>query len=161
MGARLLDRVTSAVASVDDPEMPGVSIVDLGLLEHLGVDEPTGRVHVGLIPTFTGCPALGLIRDDVVRAVRAVDGVHEVSVTFLASPVWTIERISTAGRARLGTELGIAVSVGDPPSRIGNDSDVSCPRCGSATREESLFGPTRCRAVHRCTGCGETVEVMR
>ena len=148
----LTDRVAEAVASVDDPELPGVSIVDLGLLERLDVDEVSGRVAVGLIPTFSGCPALAAIRSDVGAAVRAVEGVAGVDVEFLAAPVWTVDRVTPAGRRRLGDGLGVAVAVG-PTAR--------CPRCDAPTRQESLFGPTRCRAVHRCTGCRELVEVMR
>lgn len=148
----LARRVADAVASVDDPELPGVSIVDLGLVERLDVDEASGRVTVGLIPTFTGCPALGAIRADVDRAVASVEGVAHVSVEFLDAPVWTIERVTDTGRRRLADSLGVAVAV---------DPVVRCPRCDAPTRQESLFGPTRCRAVHRCTGCAELVEVMR
>lgn len=152
MIADLVDRVAAAVAAVDDPEMPGVSIVELGLLERLQVDGSTGRVEVGLVPTFSGCPALEVIRRDVAESVRAVEGVTSVDVGFLASPVWTVDRVSVAGRRQLADSLGVAVAIGPV---------VTCPRCGSATRQESMFGPTRCRSVHRCTGCGEIVEVMR
>jgi ring-1,2-phenylacetyl-CoA epoxidase subunit PaaD len=148
----LSERVTAAVAAVDDPEMPGVSIVELGLVERLHVDGSTGRVEVGLVPTFTGCPALEVIRHDVAESVRGVEGVVSVDVEFLASPPWTIDRVSPAGRRQLADSLGVAVAIG-PVAR--------CPRCGSPTRQESLFGPTRCRSVHRCSGCGEIVEVMR
>jgi len=150
--ADLVDRVAAAVAAVDDPEMPGVSIVELGLLERLQVDGSTGRVEVGLVPTFSGCPALEVIRRDVAESVRAVEGVTSVDVGFLASPVWTVDRVSAAGRRQLADSLGVAVAV---------EPVVKCPRCGASTRQESLFGPTRCRSVHRCTGCGEIVEVMR
>ncbi|TVR25764.1 MAG: DUF59 domain-containing protein [Ilumatobacter sp.] len=132
--------------------MPGVSIVELGLLERLQVDGWTGRVEVGLVPTFSGCPALEVIRRDVAESVRAVEGVTSVDVGFLASPVWTVDRVSAAGRRQLADSLGVAVAV---------EPVVKCPRCGASTRQESLFGPTRCRSVHRCTGCGEIVEVMR
>jgi ring-1,2-phenylacetyl-CoA epoxidase subunit PaaD len=145
-------RVAAAVAAVDDPEMPGVSIVDLGLLEQLWVDADTGGVRVGLIPTFTGCPALDMIREEVAAAVTSVEGVASVEVEFLASPAWSVDRITPAGRKRLADVLGVAVQL---------SAAVRCPRCDAPTRQESLFGPTRCRSVHRCTGCGEVVEVMR
>lgn len=148
----LAGRVGDAVAAVDDPEMPGVSIVDLGLLESIDTDPP-GRVRIGLIPTFTGCPALDVIRREVAASVARVEGVTSVEVEFLASPVWSVERISATGRERLAGRLGVAVELGGHP--------VPCPRCGAVTRRQSLFGPTRCRAVHRCTGCGEVVEVVR
>lgn len=144
--------VRAAVAAVDDPEYPGVSVVDLGLLERLDVN-PDGTVTVGLIPTFTGCPALAMIRGDVERAIAAVDGVVEVDVTWLAAPVWTVERITAQTRAAIGRDFTVAVRLGDGPAL--------CPRCGAPTTEQSMFGPSRCRSVHRCTGCAETVEVMR
>jgi len=143
--------VRAAITAVDDPEMPGVSIVDLGLLESLDVGAD-GAVAVGLIPTFSGCPALAVIRDTVQAAVAAVDGVTTVRVEFLRSPAWSIARISPRAEHALAQRLGVAVERGGA---------AACPRCGAATTERSLFGPTRCRAVHVCTGCGEAVEVMR
>ena len=144
--------VHAAIASVDDPEYPGVSIVDLGLLEQLDVSAD-GDVVVGLIPTFSGCPALAMIRDDVAEAVNAVDGVRSVEVIWLRSPVWTVDRIGPETRSRIGREFTVAVRVGT--------SAPECPRCGAPTTEESMFGPSRCRSVNRCTACAETVEVMR
>jgi ring-1,2-phenylacetyl-CoA epoxidase subunit PaaD len=138
------------VSAVDDPELPGVSIVELGLLERLVVDD--GAVTIGLIPTFSGCPALSVIAERVEEAAVTVEGVRTVAVTFLDSPAWSVERISGAARERLAAGLTIAVE---------RDGRASCPRCGAETVEQSMFGPTRCRAVHRCPGCGEVVEVMR
>ena len=143
--------VRAAITAVDDPEMPGVSIVDLGLLESLEV-RANGAVTVGLIPTFSGCPALAVISEAVRAAVAAVDGVKEVQVDFLRSPSWSIERVTPRAERALAQRLGVAVE---------RDGAATCPRCGAATTERSLFGPTRCRAVHVCTGCGEAVEVMR
>lgn len=148
----LIELVAAAVAGVDDPELPGISIVELGLVETLDVDR-AGHVAIGLIPTFSGCPALAAIRDDVARAVTAVPGVASVHVGFLPSPAWTIERVAERARRRLADSLGVAVDV--------SGRSPACPRCGGATSQTSMFGPTRCRAVHRCTACGEVVEVMR
>jgi ring-1,2-phenylacetyl-CoA epoxidase subunit PaaD len=147
----LADAVRAAVAAVDDPELPGVSIVELGLLERLVVDDD-GAVTIGLIPTFSGCPALSVIAARVEAAATTVEGVRSVDVTFLDSPAWSVERISGAARERLAAGLTIAVE---------RDGHAPCPRCGAETVEQSMFGPTRCRAVHRCPGCGEIVEVMR
>ncbi len=147
----LVDAVRAAVAAVDDPELPGVSIVELGLLEQLSVDAD-GAVSIGLIPTFSGCPALALISDRVRTAAAAVDGVSSVDVEFLAAPAWSVDRISEVARERLASGLTVAVE---------RDGRATCPRCGTGTVERSMFGPTRCRAVHRCPGCGEVVEVMR
>ncbi len=139
------------MATVDDPELPGVSIVELGLLEELSVDAD-GAVSIGLIPTFSGCPALSLIGERVRGAAQSVEGVRSVDVTFLAAPVWSVDRISERAREQLANGLTVAVE---------RDGRAVCPRCGAETIERSMFGPTRCRAVHRCPGCGEAVEVMR
>ncbi len=143
--------VYKAVQSVCDPEYPGVSIVDLGLLEHIHVDN--GNVDVGLIPTFSGCPALAMIAGDVKGAVHGVEGVADVLVTWLTSPAWTPERLSKRGRSALANDFTVAVQIGS--------STPSCPLCGGPTVEQSMFGPSRCRSVHRCESCSETVEVMR
>lgn len=143
--------VHEAVSSVDDPEYPGISIVDLGLLERLEVTG--GRASIGLIPTFSGCPALRMIADDVRDAVLRVRGIGEVAVDWLPAPAWTVDRVSADARATMAREFTVAVQLGTKPA--------PCPRCGAATLQTSLFGPSRCRAVHRCPACAETVEVMR
>ena len=147
----LQSAVLNAISSVDDPEYPGVSIVDLGLLEHVEVRD--GVVGVGLIPTFSGCPALAMIAADVEDAVRAVDGVSHVSVSWLNAPAWSPERLSRRGKEALKTEFTVAVQIGN--------RTPECPLCGGPTVEQSMFGPSRCRSVHRCEACTETVEVMR
>ena len=128
-----------------------MSIVDLGLLESVEVDGAT--VRVGLIPTFSGCPALHMIADDVRDAVQGVPGVTDVDVTWLRSPVWSVERMSAETRTQLAREFTVAVRIGG--------AAPACPVCGGDTSEQSMFGPSRCRSVNRCTACGETVEVMR
>jgi ring-1,2-phenylacetyl-CoA epoxidase subunit PaaD len=144
--------VHAAVASIDDPEYPGISIVDLGLLESLEVN-PDGSVVVGLVPTFSGCPALQVIADDVAEAVAAVAGVTDAQVRWLNTPVWSPERVSHDARQVLAQSFTVAVQIGG--------GDVACPRCGTMTSHQSMFGPSRCRAVHRCPSCQETVEVVR
>jgi len=147
--------VHAAVASVDDPEYPGISIVDLGLLETLDVtvDGTEATVAIGLIPTFSGCPALHIIASEVESAVAGLDAVDAVSVSWLSAPVWSVDRVSHDARSILAQEFTVGIAIGPKPA--------PCPRCGSPTVEQSLFGPTRCRSVHRCTLCHETVEVMR
>lgn len=144
--------VHGAVASIDDPEYPGVSIVDLGLLERLAVTD--GHADVGLIPTFSGCPALAMIAQDVSAAVSAVAGIESVDVAWLRSPAWSVARVSVEARAILADQFTVAVQINGAVS-------PNCPRCGAATVEQSMFGPSRCRGVHRCSNCSETVEVMR
>ena len=149
------ERVRAAIATVDDPEYPGISIVDLGLLESIDV-QPDGGVVVGLVPTFSGCPALAMIAADVRQAVTAVDdmaGPQTVDVRWLASPAWTIDRVTDNARQAMAREFTVAIRIGRDP--------VPCPRCGADTTENSMFGPSRCRAVHVCRSCTEVVEVMR
>lgn len=143
--------VIAAIASIDDPEYPGVSIVDLGLFE--SVDVADGIVSIELVPTFSGCPALAMIASDVSQAVEAVSGVHAASVTWRLSPPWTTDRVTDIGRAALAREFTVSIRLGDRMPE--------CPICGAATTENSMFGPSRCRAVSTCDGCGETVEMMR
>lgn len=144
--------VHRAVSAVDDPEYPGISIVDLGLLEKLEVTA-AGTVKVGLVPTFAGCPALDLIKFDVISAVAEVDGVEHVDFRWLAEPLWDISRVSADARMALAESFTVAVQIGKQA--------VSCPRCGGATQERSPIGPSRCRAINQCTACREPVEVMR
>jgi ring-1,2-phenylacetyl-CoA epoxidase subunit PaaD len=144
-------RVVDAVARVEDPEYPGLSIADLGMVESVRVAD--GRAEIDLVPTFSGCPALHMIRADVEAAVAALGSDLECEVTFLTSPPWSPDRITDAGRRHLADSLTVAVQItGRAPH---------CPRCGAATVEQSLFGPTRCRSVHRCPSCDEVVEVIR
>ena len=144
--------VQAAIASIDDPEYPGISIVDLGLFESVSID-PGGVVDVGLIPTFSGCPALAMIAQDVTTAVQEVDGVASASVRWLRAPMWTPDRLSEHARQTLATEFTVAVQI--------RHQTPECPRCGSPTVESSMFGPSRCRSVNRCNSCHETVEVLR
>ena len=149
---RLEAQVHGAVSSVDDPEYPGISIVDLGLLERISV-EADGRIKVGLIPTFSGCPALAVIADEVKVAVEELPDVVDCTVEWLKSPAWHADRISHEARSCLERKFTVAVQIGE--------RSPMCPLCASKTVEQSMFGPSRCRSVHTCTGCGETVEVMR
>ena len=148
-----VETVRAAIATVDDPEYPGISIVALGLLESIDFDATTGTVSVSLIPTFAGCPALAMIADDVAVAVRTIGEVDHVSVNWLRSPVWTTDRITPEARSALANQFTVAVQLGAKP--------VTCPRCNQATEARSEFGPNRCRSVRQCRTCREVVEVMR
>ncbi|MEM7341940.1 MAG: iron-sulfur cluster assembly protein [Actinomycetota bacterium] len=147
----LVDAVSVAVASVDDPEYPEVSIADLGLVESIVVSG--AAAEIGLVPTFSGCPALAMIAADVEAAVLVVHGIDDVNVTWLRAPAWSPERVTDRGRAALAHRFTVAVSIGSEPA--------ACPRCGAATEPRSLFGPSRCRSVSVCPSCSETVEVLR
>lgn len=137
---------------VDDPEYPGLSIVDLGLVESLEVDD--GHVTVGLIPTFSGCPALQMIADDVIEAFETRSDVTACTVNWLTGPVWSTDRLSETGRSRLASEYTVVLRR--------KDGTLRCPVCGSDTvTDQSMAGPTRCRSIAWCDGCRNPVEVMR
>jgi ring-1,2-phenylacetyl-CoA epoxidase subunit PaaD len=144
-----LPAVWEALADVEDPELP-ISITDMGLV--LAVTGTGRDVRVALLPTFTGCPALEVIRDRVRQRVAAVPGIDRVDVVFVFEPAWTIDRMSEAGRARL-TAHGVSVP------RPGAAAPVACPVCGSTnTTLENPFGPTLCRAIYYCRDCRNPVE---
>lgn len=138
-----------ALAEIEDPELP-IAITDMGLVHRMIVN--CGTVKVELVPTFTGCPALEVIRDRVRRRLLAEPGVAQVDVVFVFEPAWTIERMSEAGRAGL-TAHGLSV-----PARSLAES-VACPVCGSTnTALENPFGPTLCRAIYYCRDCRNPIE---
>lgn len=151
--------VRAAVAAVNDPEYPDVSIVDLGLLESLRVEfaaeSDDGVVaHVGLIPTFSGCPALNMIADDVRRSVEAVPSIDRCVVSWLAGPVWDSSRLTAPAQSRLADEYTVVLRR--------KDGSLLCPVCGSdAVVDQAMAGPTRCRSVAWCPSCRNPVEVMR
>jgi len=150
------DRVRAAVAAVPDPEYPDVSIVDLGLLESLTVTETADGVvaSVGLIPTFSGCPALDMIAGDVRESVERLDVVDRCDVTWLAGPVWESTRLTGAARTRLADDYTVVLRR--------KDGSLLCPVCGSdAVIDQAMVGPTRCRSVAWCPSCRNPVEVMR
>jgi ring-1,2-phenylacetyl-CoA epoxidase subunit PaaD len=141
--------VRSILATVMDPELPMVSIVDLGMVGAVAVQSDT--IAVEILPTFVGCPALELIR----AAVGDRLGVYGLPVVVRStySPAWSSERITPAGRAALAS-AGIA-----PPSASG---EVSCPLCGSAqVVMDNLFGPTQCRSLFYCRGCRQPFEAIK
>ena len=143
--------VINALRGVDDPEYPGVSVVDMGMISE--VELAGGRVAIELITTFSGCPALDVISSEITRAVGELDGITGVEVR--RSPEdWDTSRLSEHARAVMARDFTVAVALPGKPSE--------CPRCGAAALvEQSPFGPARCRAVHRCGACGEVVEVLR
>lgn len=159
--------VRAVIDTVPDPEMPPVSVGDLGMVHDVRVSG--GRVEVDLIPTFSGCPATAVIREDVAAAISELDGVTEVEVTFSFDETWTPARITERGRERL-REFAIAPPQRQPggclPRRDGPEplvlSDPRCPVCGSDdTVADSPFGPTPCRSTHYCNACRNPFEAIK
>lgn len=151
-------RAWQAAAQVPDPELPVLSIEDLGILRDVTVDD-RGRVHVQITPTYSGCPAMETIRTDLVEALTAA-GFWHVDVEFVLSPAWTTDWMTEDARARLAA-YGIAPpgptapTSGPVPLTLG----VRCPQCGSLdTRESSRFGSTSCKALWVCRACREPFD---
>lgn len=140
-------RLWAVLASVPDPEIPVVSVVDLGIVRAANAE------RVVLTPTYTGCPATLVIERDV-RAALDEAGFGHVRIETTLSPPWTTAWISEAGKAKLAA-YGIA------PPRAGNGA-VACPQCGSQETEEvSRFGSTPCKAQWRCRACLEPFDLFK
>jgi ring-1,2-phenylacetyl-CoA epoxidase subunit PaaD len=157
--------VWAALAEVRDPEIPPVSITDLGIVERVVVTDDA--VEIELLPTFAGCPALDVIRADAERAGVAVAEDREVEVRFVYSPPWTSDRITPAGREALRsyglTPPGEGL-VFLPLASLGTATvdPAPCPFCGSTDTElESAFGPTLCRSTHFCRTCRNAFEAFK
>jgi ring-1,2-phenylacetyl-CoA epoxidase subunit PaaD len=143
----VLERVRGVLAQVADPEIPVLSVMDLGVIRHLR-DRPDGSIEVGIAPTYSGCPATPAIKTDVLRALGRA-GFEAVAVDVL-SPPWSTDWISEEGRRKLEA-FGIA-----PPG------SAACPRCGSLrTTRQSEFGSTPCKALHRCDDCLEPFDAFK
>lgn len=144
-----LARIRSLVAAIPDPELPVVSIGDLGMVED--VREDAGSIVVTLLPTFIGCPALDVITGSITDRL-AGEG-HAVTVDVSFAVPWTTERITPSGRAALQA-AGIA-----PPAE---PDDVRCPHCASGhVVMDSAFGPTQCRSLFYCRDCRQPFEAMK
>src|SRR5262249_23716290 len=142
-------RVWDALRTVTDPEIPMISIVDMGMVSKVFLDGES--VFVELSPTFAGCPALDLIRANVENSLRDT-GILDAHVRFVFDPPWSSDRITPEGRRKL-KEFGVA-----PPGEACRKEAVldivACPMCGSQdTSLESIFGPTLCRAIRYCNAC--------
>lgn len=153
-----LDALDELVREIEDPELPHVTIGDLGIVRSVDIDG--GVATVVLTPTYTGCPATEQIRDDVTAAVRTAG--YEPDVHFAISPAWTTDWITERGRDRLRS-AGIT-----PPPAVGEpgvtfvDPPVACPRCDSRqTRLISQFGATACKASYVCNACSEPFELFK
>jgi len=157
LGESTSGRVASAwraLGMVEDPEIPALSLVDLGIVRFVGTDTD-GVLQVGISPTYTGCPATEVIRQLVEQALKDA-GVGPVAVIPVLSPAWSSEWISSEGRRKLAA-YGIV-----PPRDTDSSRPIACPRCHSEDTEcISRFGSTPCKALHRCRQCLEPFEYFK
>ncbi len=146
------DRVRRVLETVMDPEIPVLSLVDLGMLRRVeqGSD---GVIEVVLSPTYTGCPATDVIRRLVEEALNEA-GIRPVRVRYELAPPWSTDWITEEGRRKLA-----AYGIAPPQLKARADAPVACPRCGSEQTElVSTFGSTPCKALRRCLSCLEPFE---
>lgn len=149
--------IMAVLGTVPDPEIPAVSVVDLGIVRGL-VRSSSGALAVRITPTYTGCPATLLIERSIREALDAA-GFRYVEIETVLSPAWSTDMISDAGREQLR-----AYGIAPPPRGAASTSlrggdVVECPRCGSThTREVSRFGSTPCKALWQCNSCAEPFD---
>ena len=158
--AALLKNARNALNTVCDPEIPVLTIEDLGVLRDVAIDDD-GRVNVTITPTYSGCPAMNTISMDVQTALAAA-GFENVNVKLVLAPAWTTDWMSDEGRQKL-LEYGIA-----PPAKGGTrgslfgEAEIACPQCGSKNTEKlSEFGSTACKALYRCKACMEPFDYFK
>lgn len=155
-----LGRAWAALEQVMDPEVPVVSVVDLGIVR--GLDWQEGHLHLLVTPTYSGCPATEVIEADILQALEQA-GFARPKLERRLSPAWSTDWISAQGRERLRA-YGIAPPTGSSSKRtlLNEKPDVMCPQCGSADTELlSQFGSTACKALYRCSECLEPFDYFK
>jgi ring-1,2-phenylacetyl-CoA epoxidase subunit PaaD len=157
--ADLRARAWQIASRVVDPEIPVLTIADLGILR--SVEVTNGRVDVAITPTYSGCPAMNMIALEIELALEK-EGIHGAHIRLELSPAWTTDWLSEEGRRKL-RDYGIA----PPAPKSGRralfaEPQVACPRCAShATRKIAEFGSTSCKALWRCERCGEPFDYFK
>lgn len=156
-----LKTARDAAARVPDPEIPVLTIDDLGILRDVQVSDDA--VQVTITPTYSGCPAMETIRADIDASLREA-GFQDVRIRTVLSPAWTTDWMSEEGKRKLA-EYGIAPPSGKSAVHSGPIPvmlSVKCPHCGSLkTRELSRFGSTSCKALYRCNDCREPFDYFK
>lgn len=154
------DRLAEIAGGVPDPELPMVSLANLGVLRAVDVDADTGHVTVTITPTYTGCPAMNTMAEDVVSRL-ADAGFTDVTVRKVLGGDWSSDDLTETGRRAL-TGAGIAPPATEAADPHADEAPVTCPQCGSTDTEQlSRFGATSCKALYRCRVCREPFEYFK
>ena len=157
--------IWAALAEVPDPEIPAISVVDLGVIHRVELADDRSTLRVELLPTFIGCPAIEIMREAIGIRLRELGVAERVEVSLTFAEPWTSDRISPAGREQLRSSgfappphLRDLVALGELPTLTA----VACPYCGSRqTTLENPFGLTLCRAIYHCAGCRQPFEAFK
>lgn len=152
-----LEAIYAVLKTVDDPELPSVSVYDLGMVHDVAIDG--NQVEIKMVPTFAGCPALDFIEVNVQKAVETIEWVTSCQVKFTMEHQWSTDNITEKGKQEL-RKHGIA----PPPENYqpGDEWTVNCPYCDSDyTSMENVFGPTACRSILYCRACRNPFEAMK
>lgn len=148
------------LSTVSDPEIPVLSIMDMGVVRSASMKD--GAAHITITPTYSGCPAMDVIGDDIKKALRE-QGI-DATVELVLSPAWTTDWITEKGRKAL-EDYGIAAPLSESHDKmvlLGNAKLVKCPLCGSTdTRLVSQFGSTACKALFQCNECQEPFDYFK
>ncbi len=155
-------KIYEILEGVSDPEIPVLTILDLGIVRDVKLDEATGEVEVVITPTYSGCPAMDFIEVNI-RSALQEHGIVQVKITTVLSPAWTTDWLTESGKAKLKA-YGIAPPVGSASklSLLGENTEVECPHCGSAnTKLVSQFGSTACKALYQCRECLEPFDYFK
>jgi len=157
--AELRQRAWDAAATVVDPEIPVLTIADLGVLREVSVAE--GRVEIAITPTYSGCPAMNMITLEIEMALARA-GIRDARVRTVLAPAWTTDWMSAEGRAKL-KDYGIAPpQIASSRRALFGTLEIACPQCGSIDTEQlSEFGSTSCKALWRCKACREPFDYFK
>jgi ring-1,2-phenylacetyl-CoA epoxidase subunit PaaD len=155
------EQLFNILSEIPDPEIPVINIIELGILRDVKLEE--GICLITITPTYTGCPAMKVIEEDIKTKLKEI-GINKVKINLVYSPAWTTDWISEEARRKL-FKYGIA-----PPSHssvdkkilLGKSEEIKCPQCNSANTEMiSQFGSTACKALYRCKDCKEPFDYFK
>ncbi len=156
--ASLRERALEAASSVVDPEIPALTIGDLGVLREVRVAGDT--VEIDITPTYSGCPAMRVIELDLAEALRRA-GIDKFRISTVLAPAWSTDWLTAEGRRKLA-ESGIAPPAKSARRALFGADAVACPRCGAGDTERlAEFGATSCKALYRCRTCKEPFEYFK
>ena len=153
------DQVYALISEIPDPEIPVITIKDLGILRKVSIEE--GQYIVTITPTYTACPAMGMISDQI-KEILSTHGIDKVKVELTYTPAWTTDWLSQEAKTKL-KKYGIAPPNHSSCSKLFSTADVViCPQCNSKhTSLISRFGSTACKALYKCDDCKETFDLFK